>query len=67
MTDSNFVQMVALKAGLTNEEAERLISGFVEIIQNEVKESKKLEINGFGVFELLNNELNFTADKDLLN
>lgn len=67
MTDGNFTQIVALKAGLTNQEAEKLVAGFVEIIQNEIKESKKLEIDGFGIFELNDNELYFTADKDLLD
>lgn len=66
MNDGSFVQLVAVKAGLTNEEAEALVTSFIDTVKDEVNHNRRLEIDGLGLFEVVNDKLTFTADKGLV-
>ncbi len=65
MNDGSFTQLVAVKAGLTNEEAASFIEGFATVIKETVKKDGKIELEGFGKFEMIDERIHFFADKDL--
>ncbi|MDO8513066.1 MAG: HU family DNA-binding protein [bacterium] len=52
MNNNDFVQAVAIKAGLTNEEAEKLIGSLVAILGEKLRKNPDLEIEGLGRFSL---------------
>lgn len=52
MTDNNFINELAKKAGITTDEAENLLSHFAEQLSAEIKEGNSVVMQGFGVFEV---------------
>lgn len=66
MNDGSFASLMAIKAGLTNEEAQSFIEGLTAVLKNEIREKGKAEIEGLGIFEVKDDALIFEASKELL-
>lgn len=52
MNKGQFVKAVAEKAGLTGKQAEAAYKAFVETVVEELKKGEKVQLVGFGTFEL---------------
>ena len=56
MNKTELIAAVAEKAGLTKKDAERVVSATFETITNSLVEGKKVQISGFGIFEVKERE-----------
>lgn len=52
MNKGQFVKAVAEKAGLTGKQADAAYKAFVETVVEELKRGEKVQLVGFGTFEL---------------
>ena len=56
MNKTELITAVAEKAGLTKKDAERVVSATFETITNSLVEGEKVQISGFGIFEVKERE-----------
>ena len=56
MNKTELIAAVAEKAGLTKKDAERVVSATFETITNSLVEGEKVQISGFGIFEVKERE-----------
>ncbi len=52
MNKSELVAAIAEQAGLTKKDAEAAVKAFVDVVSNELKEGGKVQLVGFGTFEV---------------
>ena len=52
MNKTELIAVVAEKAGMTKKDAERAVNATFETITNSLVESEKVQISGFGIFEI---------------
>ena len=52
MNKSELISVVAEKSGITKKDAERVVNATFETITAELVKSEKVQISGFGVFEV---------------
>ena len=52
MNKKEMIAAIAEKAGLTKKDAEKALSAFVETVSGALKEGKKIQLVGFGTFEV---------------
>ncbi len=52
MNKNELVASVAEKAGLTKKDAEKAVNAFVETVQQSLVEGNKIQMIGFGTFEV---------------
>lgn len=52
MNKSGLVAAIAEKAGLTKKDAEKALSAFVETVESTLKSGDKVQLVGFGTFEV---------------
>ena len=52
MTKSDLITTVAESAGLTKKDTEKVISGFLSAVTNALVSGEKVQIVGFGTFEV---------------
>ena len=52
MNKSELISVVAEKSGITKKDAERVVNATFETITAELVKSEKVQISGFGVFEI---------------
>ena len=56
MNKTELVAIVAEKSGLTKKDAERVVSATFETITAELVKGEKVQISGFGIFEVKERE-----------
>lgn len=56
MNKTELVAVVAQKAGLTKKDAERVVNATVETIAENLVKGEKVQISGFGIFEVKERE-----------
>ena len=56
MNKTELVAIVAAKAGLTKKDAERVVSATVDAISETLAKGEKVQISGFGAFEVKTRE-----------
>ena len=56
MNKTELVAVVAEKSGLTKKDAERAVSSVFETITAQLQKGEKVQISGFGSFEVKNRE-----------
>ena len=56
MNKTELVAVVAEKSGLTKKDAERVVSATFETITAQLKACEKVQISGFGIFEVKKRE-----------
>ena len=56
MTKTELVAAVAEKSGLTKKDAERAVSSVFETITAQLMKGEKVQISGFGIFEVKERE-----------
>ena len=56
MNKTELVAVVAEKSGLTKKDAERVVSATFETITAELVKGEKVQISGFGIFEVKERE-----------
>ena len=56
MNKTELIAAVAEKSGITKKDAERVINATFETITAELKKSEKVQISGFGIFEVKERE-----------
>ena len=56
MNKTELVAAVAQKAGLTKKDAERVVNATVETIVENLVKGEKVQISGFGIFEVKERE-----------
>ena len=56
MNKTELIAAVAEKAGLTKKDAERVINATVETITDSLVKGDKVQVSGFGIFEVKNRE-----------
>ena len=56
MNKTELVAAVAAKAGLTKKDAERVVNATVDAITENLVKGEKVQISGFGVFEVKTRE-----------
>ena len=56
MNKTELIAVVAEKSGITKKDAERVVSATFETITAELKKNQKVQISGFGIFEVRNRE-----------
>jgi len=52
MTKADIVDRIAKGTGLTKIETKAVVEGFMSTVQEAMKEGKRIELRGFGVFEV---------------
>ena len=52
MTKIELVAAMAEKAGLTKKDAEAALKAFVDVVSEELKKGEKVQLVGFGTFEV---------------
>ena len=52
MNKTELVAAMAEKAGLTKKDAEAALSAFVNVVADELKKGEKVQLVGFGTFEV---------------
>ena len=52
MNKTELIAVVAEKAGMTKKDAERAVNATFETITNSLVDSEKVQISGFGIFEI---------------
>ena len=56
MNKTELIAAVATKAGLTKKDAERVVNATLETITESLVKGDKVNISGFGIFEVKNRE-----------
>lgn len=56
MNKTELIAAVAAKAGLTKKDAERVVNATIETITESLIKGDKVNISGFGIFEIKNRE-----------
>ena len=56
MNKTERIAVVAEKSGITKKDAERVVSATFETIAAELKKNEKVQISGFGIFEVKERE-----------
>lgn len=56
MNKTELIAAVAAKAGLTKKDAERVVNATIETITESMVKGDKVNISGFGIFEVKNRE-----------
>ena len=56
MNKTELIAAVAAKAGLTKKDAERVVNATIETITESLVKGDKVNISGFGIFEIKNRE-----------
>ena len=54
MNKSTLIQRISEKAGLSKKQAESALNAFIDIITETLKQDEKVQIVGFGTFEIKN-------------
>ena len=54
MNKTELVAAMAEKSGLTKKDAEKALTAFAEAVKDALKESEKVQLVGFGTFEVKN-------------
>jgi DNA-binding protein HU-beta len=52
MNKAELVTKIAEKSGLTKKDAEKALSAFVDVVQEALKQGDKVQLVGFGTFEI---------------
>lgn len=52
MTKSELVAKIAEETGLSKKDAEKALAGFITVVTNELKKGEKIQLVGFGTFEV---------------
>lgn len=53
MNKTELITALSQSAGLSKKDAERALNAFVDVVQNELKQGGKVQIVGFGTFEVV--------------
>ena len=56
MTKTELIAAVAEKTGITKKDAERVVNATVETITESLVKGDKVQVSGFGIFEVKNRE-----------
>ena len=56
MNKTELIAAVAQKTGLTKKDAERVVSATIETITESLVKGDKVQVSGFGIFEVKNRE-----------
>ena len=56
MNKTELIAVVAEKSGITKKDAERVVSATFETITAQMKKGEKVQISGFGIFEVMERE-----------
>ena len=56
MNKTELIAVVAEKSGITKKDAERVVSATFETITAQMKKGEKVQISGFGIFEVKERE-----------
>ena len=56
MNKTELIAIVAEKSGITKKDAERVVSATFETITAQMKKGEKVQISGFGIFEVKERE-----------
>lgn len=54
MNKADLVSMIAAKSNLTKKDSENALNAFVETVQTALKKGEKIQLVGFGTFEVRN-------------
>jgi len=54
MNKADLVSMIAAKSNLTKKDSESALNAFVETVQGALKKGEKIQLVGFGTFEVRN-------------
>ena len=54
MNKADLVSMIAAKSNLTKKDSESALNAFVETVQTALKKGEKIQLVGFGTFEVRN-------------
>ncbi|MBQ7668782.1 MAG: HU family DNA-binding protein [Clostridia bacterium] len=52
MNKAELVSMIAAKSNLTKKDSESALNAFIETVQSTLKSGKKIQLVGFGTFEV---------------
>lgn len=52
MTKADIVNIIASRTGLTKQETETVVDGFIETVIESLKSGERIEIRGFGTFNV---------------
>ena len=52
MNKTEFVAAIADQAGLSKKDAEKALKAFVDVVADELKKGEKIQLVGFGTFEV---------------
>lgn len=52
MNKAEFVAAIAEEAGLTKKDADAAVKAFTEVVTEELKKGEKIQLTGFGTFEV---------------
>ena len=52
MNKTEFVAAIADQAGLSKKDAEKALKSFVDVVSDELKKGEKIQLVGFGTFEV---------------
>lgn len=52
MNKTEFIAAVAEQAGLSKKDAEAAVKAFTDVISNELKKGERIQLVGFGTFEV---------------
>ena len=52
MNKAELVSMISAKSNLTKKDSESALNAFVETVQGELKKGEKIQLVGFGTFEV---------------
>ena len=56
MNKTELIAIVAERSGITKKDAERVVNATFETISGELKKGEKVQISGFGIFEVKERE-----------
>lgn len=56
MNKTDLVNQVALKTGMTKKDVEKVVNAFFSSVENALKEGDKVQLIGFGTFEVRNRQ-----------
>ena len=54
MNKADLVSMIAAKSNLTKKDSESALNAFIESVQTSLKKGEKIQLVGFGTFEVRN-------------
>lgn len=52
MNKTELVAAMADKAGIAKKDADKALAAFIEVVEKELKKGKKIQLVGFGTFEV---------------